>query len=89
MAETHPKSSPESIQAVKDMFTLDPSNNKAIINAIAYLYEENKNLRELIAIIAGSVNYQYYEYEENMLERLVSKWLITNSERKSVLEKIT
>lgn len=45
MAETHPHSSPESIQTVKDMFTLDPSNNQAVINAIAYLYEEVNKLK--------------------------------------------
>ena len=39
MSETHPKSSPESIQTVKDMFTLDPANNQAIINEEADMIE--------------------------------------------------
>lgn len=65
MPETIPQTSQDTIKEVTERFNLDPFNQQANINAIAYLYEENrkkdeklKRLEKYISIISEVIKQQ-------------------------------
>lgn len=78
MSETIPQTSQDTIKEVTELFNLDPSNNNATINAIAYLYEENRKLNEtnkdlqfcIKQIVRGERYMIRYTNEDSVQDRL-------------------